>query len=348
MSKIIKVGNVLIGGGNPIVIQSMTNTDTKDVLATVSQINQLYEKGCDLVRLSIYDMDCIEALRKIKEQTSVPLIADIHFDYRLAIESIKAGIDKLRINPGNIGDESRVKQVASCAKDYGVPIRVGANSGSLPKDLMEQFGGVNEFSMVEAALRNVRILEENDFTDICISVKCSDVPIMVKSYELLFSKTDYPLHLGVTEAGTMENSTIKSAVGIGSLLLKDIGDTIRVSITGDPAKEPAIAKKILTTCGKLKSGLNVISCPTCARTGIDVEGIANKIEEMFSGTKKSISVAVMGCVVNGPGEAKEADIGIAGGKTGYVIFKNGEIMQTVKDDSAVELFFDEIRKMMEN
>lgn len=346
MTKLINVGNVPIGAESRISVQSMTNTDTKDVDSTVKQTEALAKNGCDLVRISIYDMDCIAPLKQILSRTSVPIIGDIHFDYKIAIAAIEAGIHKIRINPGNIGSKEKVEAVSRAAKAAGVPIRVGANSGSVPRDLLEKYGGVNENSMVEAALHNVKILEDSGFDDICISVKCSDVPMMIKSYELISSKCAYPLHIGVTEAGTLENSTIKSAIGIGSLLLKGIGDTIRVSITGNPENEPIIARKILKACGVVDDGLNIVSCPTCARTGIDVQHIANIIEQEFADLKDKLTVAVMGCVVNGPGEAKSADIGIAGGKDGFVIFKNGKVYKTCKAADGTEDFINEIRKML--
>lgn len=347
MTKRINIGGVPIGGGSKIAIQSMTNTDTKDVEATVRQTEALVKNGCELVRISIYDMDCIEPLKEIISRCSVPIIGDIHFDYKIAIAAIEAGIHKIRINPGNIGGKEKVSEVSSAAKNAGIPIRVGANSGSVPLDLLDKYGGVNEKSMVEAALRNVRILEESGFDDICISVKCSDVPTMVKSYELISSKCEYPLHLGVTEAGTLENSVIKSSVGIGSLLLRGIGDTVRVSVTGSPEREPFIAKRILKACGLINEGVNVVSCPTCARTGIDVQRIAEMIEREFSDVKDNITIAVMGCVVNGPGEAKSADIGIAGGKGSFVIFKNGQVYKTCKNGNGTGEFMDEIRKMLD-
>ncbi len=346
-TRVIKVKDVLVGGDNPIVIQSMTNTDTKDVKATLNQINELHKADCEIVRLSVYDLECIPFLKEIIKQSPLPIIADVHFDYRIALECIKAGVAKLRINPGNIGDEKRVKAVALLAKEYNVPIRVGANSGSLPKDLIIKHGGVNENSIVEAALLNVKMLEDCGFYDICISVKSSNVPLMVKSYEMISKLTDYPLHLGVTEAGGLFDGSIKSAVGIGSLLLKGIGNTVRVSVTGDPVREIAVAKKILRACGKYDKGLNIISCPTCARTGIDVEKIADMVEDEFSTVNKKLDVAVMGCVVNGPGEAKEADIGIAGGKSGFILFKKGEIFKTFKDKNAIDSFIDEIKIMID-
>lgn len=346
MTRIIDVGTVKIGGDNPVAVQSMTNTDTKNVKATVAQISVLEQNGCDLVRLSLYDMECIPALKEILKQVSIPLIADVHFDYKIALAAIEAGIHKIRINPGNIGSDERIREVSRAAREKGVPIRVGANSGSVPKELLQKYGGVNENSMVEAALANVSVLEKNGFEDICISVKCSDVPLMIKCYERIASKCQYPLHLGVTEAGTLENSTIKSSIGIGSLLLKGIGDTIRVSVTGDPAREPIIARKILKACGMLDEGINVISCPTCARTGIDVLRIADMVEKQFGHVKDNLTIAVMGCVVNGPGEAKDADIGIAGGKGGFVIFKNGQVYKTCKNDTAALEFLDEIKKMI--
>lgn len=311
-TRAVKCGDIFIGGDNDIVIQSMTNTKTRDVDSTVNQILQLEKEGCQMVRVSVPDKDSAKAISKIKEKIHIPLVADIHFDYMLALESIENGIDKLRINPGNIGDDERVRQVAIKARQYNVPIRIGVNMGSLEKNIQEKYGRTPK-AMVESALYNIRLLEKYDFNDIIVSLKASEIETMIESYENFAQVSDYPLHLGVTEAGTLRGGTVKSAMGIGHLLLKGIGDTIRVSLTADPVEEIPVAKMILQNIG-YKFGAVVVSCPTCARTNIDIINLANKVEEATKDIKKDIKIAVMGCIVNGPGEAKDADIGIAGGK----------------------------------
>ena len=331
-SRQIRVGNVLIGGDAPVSVQSMTNTDTRDVAATVKQINALADAGCQIVRLSVYDTQCATALYEIKKQVSVPLVADIHFDHRLALLSIEAGIDKLRINPGNIGSMQKAKEVAHAARDRGIPIRIGVNGGSLEKDLLETYGGPTPEAMVESAMRHVDILESCGFYDTAISVKHSSVIKTVQAYELLAQKVDYPLHLGVTETGTVRVGVVKSAVGIGSLLLMGIGDTIRVSLAGDPVREVVAGYDILRSCSLYESGVEIIACPTCGRCGTDVEGIALELEKRVQHIKTPRKVAVMGCVVNGPGEAKEADIGIAGTGRDVILFKKGEMVERVPQE----------------
>ena len=323
-TRVVKAGNVLIGGDNPVVIQSMCNTDTRDVSATVSQIKALEKAGCEMVRVAVPDMTAAQAIGKIKEQISIPIVADIHFDYKLAVEAMAQGIDKIRINPGNIGSREKVRIVADMAKEKGIPIRIGVNSGSLQKDLLKKFGGhVTPEAMVESALSHVKILEECDFRDIVISIKSSNVPFSIEAYSLLSQAVDYPLHLGITEAGTVYSGTVKSAVGIGSILAMGIGDTIRVSLTGDPTEEIKAAKEILKSLELRKFGVEMISCPTCGRTQIDLISLAQQVEEKCRNINKNIKVAVMGCAVNGPGEAKEADIGIALVHVEGLIFKKG-------------------------
>ena len=332
-TRAVKCGDILIGGDNDIVIQSMTNTKTSDVGSTVNQILQLEKEGCQIVRVSVPDKDSAKAISKIKEKIHIPLVADIHFDYMLALESIENGIDKLRINPGNIGDNERVRQVAIKAKQYNVPIRIGVNMGSLEKNIQEKYGRTPK-AMVESALYNIRLLEKYDFNDIIVSLKASEIETMIESYESFAQISDYPLHLGVTEAGTLRGGTVKSAMGIGHLLLNGIGDTIRVSLTADPIEEIPVAKMILQNIG-YKFGAVVVSCPTCARTNIDIINLANKVEEATKGIKKDIKIAVMGCIVNGPGEAKDADIGIAGGKGEALFFANGKSLKKVKEENIV-------------
>ena len=332
-TRAVKCGDILIGGDNDIVIQSMTNTKTSDVDSTVNQILQLEKEGCQMVRVSVPDKDSAKAISKIKEKIHIPLVADIHFDYMLALESIENGIDKLRINPGNIGDDERVRQVAIKAKQYNVPIRIGVNMGSLEKNIQEKYGRTPK-AMVESALYNIRLLEKYDFNDIIVSLKASEIETMIESYENFAQVSDYPLHLGVTEAGTLRGGTVKSAMGIGHLLLKGIGDTIRVSLTADPVEEIPVAKMILQNIG-YKFGAVVVSCPTCARTNIDIINLANKVEEATKDIKKDIKIAVMGCIVNGPGEAKDADIGIAGGKGEALFFANGKSLKKVKEEHIV-------------
>lgn len=332
-TRAVKCGDIFIGGDNDIVIQSMTNTKTSDVGSTVNQILQLEKEGCQMVRVSVPDKDSAKVISKIKEKIHIPLVADIHFDYLLALESIENGIDKLRINPGNIGDDERVRQVAIKAKQYNVPIRIGVNMGSLEKNIQEKYGRTPK-AMVESALYNIRLLEKYDFNDIIVSLKASEIETMIESYESFAQISDYPLHLGVTEAGTLRGGTVKSAMGIGHLLLNGIGDTIRVSLTADPVEEIPVAKMILQNIG-YKFGAVVVSCPTCARTNIDIINLANKVEEATKRIKKDIKIAVMGCIVNGPGEAKDADIGIAGGKGEALFFANGKSLKKVKEENIV-------------
>jgi (E)-4-hydroxy-3-methylbut-2-enyl-diphosphate synthase len=341
----IKVGDIFLGGDAPITVQSMTNTDTRDAKATIEQIRRLEKAGCDIVRCAVPDMEASEALKEIVRESNIPVVADIHFDYRLAIESIKNGVSALRINPGNIGSHERVKAVAEQAAHKGIPIRIGVNSGSLEKELLEKYGRVTSEALVESALKHVEILEKLNFHDIAISIKSSNVLQMIDSYRLISQKIDYPLHVGVTEAGTIWRGTIKSSVGIGALLCEGIGDTIRVSLTGDPVEEVRVGKEILKSIGLIKGGVDFISCPTCGRTQIDLIGIAKEVEERLSKMNKNLKVAVMGCVVNGPGEAREADIGIAGGKGEGLIFKKGEIIRKVKEEELIDALMDEIDKM---
>lgn len=346
-SKKVYVGKVGIGGDFPVSVQSMTNTKTHDVKATVNQIMALEEAGCDIVRVAVPDMEAAKAIAEIKKNIHIPLVADIHFDYRLAIEAIKNGADKVRINPGNIGGLERIKEVVKAARERNIPIRIGVNSGSLEKDLLEKYGSPCAEALVESALRHVSILEGLDFTDIVISIKSSDVLTTVKAYEMLSKKVNYPFHLGVTEAGTIFSGTIKSAVGLGILLYEGIGDTIRVSLTGDPVEEIRVGKEILKSLNLIKSGVNLISCPTCGRCQIDLIGIAKEVEKKLAGIKEPIKVAVMGCIVNGPGEAKEADIGIAGGSGKVAVFKKGRIVKTVPASDAVDVLISEIRSMLD-
>lgn len=344
-TKKIKLGDTFIGGDSKITVQSMTNTDTRDVDKTVNQIQELTKKGCDIIRCAVADEAAAKAIREIKKRINIPLVADIHFDYRLALLSIENGVDALRINPGNIGSRERVKMVAEKAKAENIPIRIGVNSGSLDKTLLEKYGGVCPEALVESALSHVNILEDVNFDDIVISIKSSNVIQTVESYRLISSKVSYPLHLGVTEAGTLINSSVKSSIGIGSLLLDGIGDTIRVSITGNPLDEVKIGREILRSTGNLKSGIEFISCPTCGRTEIDLIKIASEVEERLADYLKNIKVAVMGCIVNGPGEAREADIGIAGGKNEGLIFKKGKIIKKVKEQDLVRELINEIENL---
>lgn len=344
-TKKVKIGNIYLGGDAPVSVQSMTNTDTRDVVSTVNQIKDLESVGCDIIRCAVPDMEAADAIKSIVKQTTIPLVADIHFDYRLALESIKNGVSALRINPGNIGSRDRIEAVAKAAKERGIPIRIGVNSGSLERDILEKHGKPTPEALVESALRNVEILNQFDFDDIVISIKSSDVRTMIESYSLASLKTNYPLHLGVTESGTVWRGTIKSSVGIGTLLCQGIGDTIRISLTGDPLEEIKVGKEILRACGHLSGGIDFVSCPTCGRTEIDLIGIANEVEKKLASCNKNIKVAVMGCIVNGPGEAKEADIGIAGGKGEGLIFKKGVIIKKVKENKLVEELMKEIENM---
>lgn len=344
-TKKIKLKDIYIGGDSKVSIQSMTNTDTRDVEATLKQIRALMVAGCDIVRCAVPDMEAAEALKEITKYIPIPVVADIHFDYRLALKSIENGISKLRINPGNIGGKDKIKILADACTEKGIPIRIGVNSGSLQKDILEKYGRVTPEGLVESALRNVELLENVNFKDIVISIKSSDVLTMMESYRLLSKETNYPLHLGVTEAGTIWRGTIKSSIGIGGLLSEGIGDTIRVSLTGDPIEEIKAGREILKATGHLKEGIEFVSCPTCGRTQIDLIGIANEVEEALKDSKKKIKVAVMGCVVNGPGEAREADIGIAGGNGVGLIFKKGIIIKKVNENELVRALLEEIEKM---
>lgn len=331
VSRCVKVGNLLIGGGNPVVIQSMTNTDTSDVEATVEQIKRLEKAGCQMVRMTINTVEAAAAIKEIKKQVNLPLCADIHFDYKLALLAIENGIDKLRINPGNIGSDDKVKAVVEKAKEKHIPIRIGVNSGSIEKHILEKYGKPTADGMVESAMYHVNLLEKNGFHDIVISLKASNVKMMVEAYRKISTMVDYPLHLGVTEAGTAFQGTVKSAIGIGSLLVDGIGDTIRVSLTEDPVEEIKVAREILKVLGLVESGVEIISCPTCGRTEIDLINLAKRVEKEFENEKRNIKIAVMGCVVNGPGEAKEADYGVAGGKGVGVLFKKGKIVKKVSE-----------------
>lgn len=338
----IHIGPVAIGGDAPVSVQSMTNTKTTDTDSTVAQINALQAAGCDIVRLAVPDMEAALNLGNIIKKVNVPLVADIHFDYRLALEAINQGISALRLNPGNIGGEDNVRAVVTEAKRNSIPIRIGVNAGSLDKKLLEKYGGVTAEALVESAMEHVRILEQQDFYDMKISLKAHDVPLTLSAYQLMSETVDYPLHLGITEAGTARTGMIKSAVGIGALLSQGIGDTFRISLTGDPVVEVKVANEILKSLGMKEYGPTLISCPTCGRTCIDLSGIADQVEERLSSIKEPISVAVMGCVVNGPGEARGADVGIAGGKGEGLVFRKGEVIRKVSEDALVEELFKEI------
>ena len=331
-TRVVRIGDRKIGGGNPILIQSMTNTKTEDVEATVAQILALEKAGCEIIRCTVPTEEAAGALSEIKKQIHIPLVADIHFDYRMAIAAIENGADKIRINPGNIGSAEKVKAVVDVAREREIPIRVGVNSGSLEKPLLEKYGGVTAEGIVESALDKVRMIEELDYRNLVISIKSSDVLMCVRAHELLADRTDYPLHVGITEAGTVRSGNIKSAIGLGLILSKGIGDTIRVSLTGDPVEEIRSARLILRTLGLRKGGVEVVSCPTCGRTQIDLIGLASKVEALVEDYPLDIKVAVMGCAVNGPGEAREADLGIAGGRGEGLLIKKGEIIRKVPED----------------
>lgn len=335
-TRTIKIGDRVIGGGNPVLIQSMTNTRTEDVEQTVKQILELERAGCEIIRCAVPTMEAAKALAEIKKQIHIPLVADIHFDYKLAIAAMENGADKIRINPGNIGDASRVQAVVDKAKEHGIPIRVGVNSGSLEKNLVEKYGGVTAEGLVESAMDKVHMIEEMGYDNLVVSIKSSDVLMCVKAHELIADQCKYPLHVGITESGTLLAGNIKSSIGLGLILHQGIGDTIRVSLTGDPTEEIKSAKLILKTLGLRKGGIEVVSCPTCGRTKIDLIGLANQVEQMVADIPLDIKVAVMGCVVNGPGEAKEADIGIAGGIGEGLLIKKGEIVKKVKEDELLE------------
>lgn len=345
ITRTVDVGGVKIGGGNSISIQSMCNTDTRDADTTVKQILSLEEAGCEIIRVAVPDDEAAEAVGKIKKMIHIPLVADIHFDYRLALECIKNGVDKVRINPGNIGSHERVKLVADAAKAKGIPIRIGVNGGSLEKDLLEKYGSPTADALVESAMRHVEILDDVNFKDIVVSIKVSNVPVMLEAYRKFSAKTDIPLHVGVTESGTERMGTIKSSIGIGTLVSEGIGDTVRVSLTADPVREVYAAKDILRVLGERKNGIEFVSCPTCGRTRIDLISIASEVEKRLAGIDKPLKVAVMGCVVNGPGEARDADIGIAGGNGEGIIFKKGEILRKVPENMIVEELVKEVEKL---
>ena len=346
-TKVVQIGKRQIGGGNPILIQSMCNTKTEDVKATVEQILALEHAGCDIIRVAVPTMEAAAALTEIKRQIHIPLVADIHFDYRLAIAAIECGADKIRINPGNIGSRERIQAVVDKAKEYGVPIRVGVNSGSLEKPLVEKYGGVTAEGLVESALDKVALIEQMGYDNLVISIKSSDVMMCVKAHELIAKKTHYPLHVGITEAGTVIAGNIKSAVGLGLILSQGIGDTIRVSLTGSPLEEIKSAKLILKTLGLRRGGVEVVSCPTCGRTQIDLIGLANQVETLVQGYPLDIKVAVMGCVVNGPGEAKEADLGVAGGIGEGLLIRKGEIVKKLPASELLPALKAELDRMVE-
>lgn len=345
-TRVVSIGNVKIGGENPIAIQSMCNTKTEDVAATVAQIHRLEKAGCQIIRCTVPTHEAALAIREIKKQISIPLVADIHFDYRMAIEAIENGADKIRINPGNIGSNEKIRAVVDCAKERNIPIRVGVNSGSLEKDLIAKYGGhVTAEGIVESALDKVHLIEDMGYDNLVISIKSSDVLMCTRTHELICQQTDYPLHVGITEAGTMWSGNIKSALGLGMILSQGIGNTIRVSLSADPVEEVKSAKLILRTLGLRKGGIEVVSCPTCGRTNIDLIGLANQVQTMVEEfDDKSLKVAVMGCVVNGPGEAKEADLGIAGGKGEGLLIKKGEIIRKVPEDQLLSVLREEIAK----
>ncbi len=341
----VLIGKVQVGGGAPVSVQSMTKTDTRDAAATIEQIKQLALDGCEIIRAAVPDREAAAALPAILKEASIPLVADIHFDYRLALEAIKAGVAGLRINPGNIGGRDKVEEVVKAASEKGIPIRIGVNTGSLEKEVLERYGGITAGAMAESALRHIDILEKLNFFNIKISLKSSNVPLMVDAYRLLAAQVDYPFHIGVTEAGTLRSGTVKSAVGIGILLNEGIGDTIRVSLTGNPGHEVRVGYEILKALGLRRRGVELISCPTCGRTRIDLIRIAGEVEERLQSLDRPLKVAVMGCVVNGPGEAREADVGIAGGKGTGLIFRKGEIVRKVPEDRLVDELLKEIETL---
>jgi (E)-4-hydroxy-3-methylbut-2-enyl-diphosphate synthase len=343
----ITVGNIKVGGGAPITVQSMTKTDTRDISATVAQIKELEMAGCDIIRLAVPDMESAKSLGEIKRQVNIPVVSDIHFDYRLALEAINQGVDALRINPGNIGSKPRIKAVVDAAKEKSIPIRIGVNSGSLEKEILKQYGSPNAEALAESAYKHVRILEDLDFRDIKISVKSTDVRTMIEAYRIIAEQSDYPLHLGVTEAGTMKIGTIKSAIGIGTLLAEGIGDTIRVSLTGDPVQEIYAGIDILRSLRIRQNGVEIISCPGCGRLEIDLMKLVDEVEESVRNFHfdKPLKVAILGCVVNGPGEAAEADLGIAGGRGKGMLYKEGKLVKSVKEEELVDSLIEEIEKV---
>ena len=344
-TKKVKVGNIYIGGDSKISVQSMTNTDTRDVEATVKQIKELEAVGCDIVRCAVPDMVAAEAIGEIVKRINIPLVADIHFDYKLALKAIENGVSKLRINPGNIGSKEKVELVAKAAKEKNIPIRIGVNSGSVEKDILNKYGRVCAEALAESALNHVKILEEVGFNDIVISIKSSDVSQMIEAYNIVSKKVNYPLHLGVTEAGTIWRGSIKSSVGIGALLSQGIGDTIRVSLTGDVKEEVKVGREILKSLDLLNDGIKFVSCPTCGRTEINLIKIAEEAEKRLAHVNKNIKVAIMGCVVNGPGEAREADVGIAGGKGVGLIFRKGEVVRKVKEEDLLDELIKEVESI---
>lgn len=344
--RVVNIGGVKIGGDNPVAIQSMCNTDTRNIQKTVNQILELENAGCEIIRIAVPDMEAATAVKEIKKQIHIPLVVDIHFDYRLALECMKNGADKVRINPGNIGDHDRVKQVVQMAKERQIPIRIGVNGGSLERHLLQKYGGVTADALVESAMGHVEILDKLNFRDIVVSIKVSDVPKMLAAYRKFNEISDIPLHIGVTESGTVKSGTIKSAVGIGALLAEGIGDTMRVSLTANPVEEIYTAYDIQKVLGMREKGAEIISCPTCGRTKINLIPIANEVERRTANIKKPIKIAVMGCAVNGPGEAREADIGIAGGNGEGLIFKKGEIVRKVAEDRIIDELMAEINKML--
>lgn len=346
-TKSIFIGNVGIGHEHPVSIQSMTNTDTKDVTATLAQIRELATNGCMIVRLAVLDYEACEALKAIIEESPLPVVADIHFDHRLALKSIEYGVHGLRINPGNIGPLWKVKEVVKAAQERNIPMRIGVNSGSVEKELLDKYGGISDQAMVESALKHIRILEDLGYEQIKVSLKASHVPLMIKAYRMIAGMIDYPLHLGVTEAGLVEAGSIKSSIGIGSLLAEGIGDTVRVSLTGDPVPEIRVAKTILRTLGLMKTGAEIISCPTCGRCQLDLYSIAKTVEDKLKDLTIPITVAIMGCAVNGPGEAREADLGIAGGKGEGLIFVKGQVIRKVPEDELVQALFTELDKLID-
>ncbi|HEX3045621.1 MAG TPA: flavodoxin-dependent (E)-4-hydroxy-3-methylbut-2-enyl-diphosphate synthase [Bacillota bacterium] len=346
VARTVNVGGALIGGDHPITVQSMTNTDTRDRETTLTQIRRLAEAGCEIVRLAVPDQEAADQLRNFVPNSPVPLVADIHFDYRLALTAIEAGISKIRINPGNIGGAERVKILAERAKERGIPIRIGVNAGSLEKDLLEKHHGPTPEAMAESAHRHMQLLEDAGFEDIVISLKASSVPMTVEAYRIIAARCHYPLHIGITEAGTWFKGSIRSALGLGILLWEGLGDTLRVSLTGDPTREVEVGRELLQTLGLRRFGPTVVSCPTCARCQINLEALATEVEALTTGIKHPLKIAVMGCAVNGPGEAREADLGIAGGKQEALIFRNGEIIRKVPETQIIEAFRAELEKLV--
>ena len=342
-SREVSVGNVKIGGNNPISVQSMTTTDTRDSISTIKQIKELEKAGCDIVRIAVPDMEAAKNISNIKKEVNIPIIADIHFDYRLALEAINQGVDGIRINPGNIGSIEKVKMVVEKCKEKNLKIRIGVNGGSLEKELLEKYGSATSEALVESALNHVKILEDLEFYNIVISLKSTDIYKTIDAYKLISEKVDYPLHIGITESGSIKKGTIKSSIGVGALLLSGIGDTLRISLTGDPVEEIYVGKEILRSLDLLNDKIKVISCPTCGRCNIDLINVVNEVEDKIENIEKNITVAIMGCAVNGPGEARDADIGIAGGKGEGLLFKKGEIIKKIKGDNLVDELINEIK-----